>query len=129
MDGIDITRYNIYTPPHHSVKFSRKKQIQSNYDEFMRLLKKNNIKIEDYICEYIIKDNIFKLCENDFPYDVNGYKHYLLWISPNIKLDIPLHLIEYYIDYKFNNYICFENHIRNKSVLGIRHFHIFVPTK
>jgi len=129
MSSIDITQYSIHKPPPSHIKFTRKQRIQSDYEKFMKILKDKNILIEDYISKYIIKDNIFKLCQNDFPYDIPGYKHYLLWISPKIKIHISNIIIKYYIDYKFNNYIYFENHIKNKSVLGIRHFHIFVPIK
>lgn len=129
MPSIDITQYNIHKPPSSFVKFTRKKHIQDDYDKFMSLLKKYNILIEDYIKQEIIKDNLYKLCLNDFPYDIPNYTHYLLWISPDIKIKIPYYIINYYLNSKFSNYICFENHIKNKSVLGIRHFHIFVPTK
>ena len=66
-----------------------------------------------------------KFCKNDFSYDIKNYKHYVLWINPNIKIQI--NIINYYICSKINTkkYIIFENYNSNKSVMDIKHYHIF----
>ena len=65
--------------------------------------------------------------KNDFPYNV-PYKHYLLWINPKIHFKVTNNFIMGYIENHFQSkeFICFENLTSNKSILEIRHFHIFL---
>lgn len=127
MEVIDITKFNIHNPPYPWIKFPRKKKVQNNYNKFLSYLDKNNIDINEYISKNIIGDNIIKFCKNDFPYNIKNYRHYVLWINPNIKIQIPINIINYYIYSKINTnkYIIFENYGSNKSVMNIKHYHVF----
>nr|QFG74447.1 MAG: hypothetical protein [Megaviridae environmental sample] len=131
MSSNNIKRYNINNPPPPYVKFNRLKCVQEKYEDFMKSLANKNISIKEHINKTIIKDNIFVICKNDFPYNIQNYKHLLLWISPKIKIKVPNYIINMYIynclGLQPNKYICFENHPSNKSILNITHYHIFVP--
>ena len=115
-----------YIPYKNPIKFFRLTHIQKKYDEHNMNLNKNNISIYEHIMNNIIKDNMMIIVKNNFPYYIPGFKHYLIWFNPVYKINYKE--VYEYIDLKMKNknYLYFENEDNNKSVLKIRHFHIFV---
>jgi len=77
----------------------------------------------------------FKLVPCDFPYNLEeGIDHWILWFNPAIKSsytheDVDSIIQNYMTNYKtlikYSQYIYFENDPINRSVLYIRHFHVF----
>lgn len=120
-----ILEFNILNPPPNDVKFTRKKEVEEKYLEFRK--DKSSDDIVKHIKDNIIKQKLFSIVKNDFPYNV-PYDHYLLWINPKINSNISCDFILKYVENYFQNkdFICFENIDCNKSILEIRHFHIFL---
>ena len=124
----------------------------SNYLKFKNDLKVNNIELKDYLLEKYLNDKPYNLVPNEFPYAVGeNMAHYVLWVHPryvNKLTDIEIiqiikqkmenphsqysssssttsHKPESLVELNFNEYMCFENDIRIKSVLDIPHYHVF----
>lgn len=133
----DLFQYHKQLP---TFNFSRDVNVQKKYNDFKKLHGNN---IGNYLISHIFHSNFmkkhkpwFKLIPCDFPYTVaDGISHWILWIHPsfpNIKYnhDDFDKIIQYYLQYyrplnKYKKYIFFENAVVNRSVLAIRHLHIF----
>lgn len=115
-----------YKPKINNFKYKRSKKIEEKYLLHKQKLKEKNISIQEHILNTIIKDNLFKITKNRFPYDIDNIKHYLIWINPKYK--ISYETIYQYIKFKLGTsyFYYFENSSDLKSILGIRHFHIFI---
>jgi len=87
------------------------------------------------------KSKKYTIVKNNFPYITeSNIKHLLIWFNPNyynhdlnfnkedtlINSIIHEHNSNCCIEDKINNYIYFENYASNKSVLGVKHIHLFV---
>lgn len=120
-----VSEFNIHNPPPDSVKFGRTKDTENKYLEFRK--DKTIHDIIFHIKNNIIKKRWFCIVKNDFPYNV-PYEHYLLWINPKVNFKVTNDFIMGYIENHFQrkDIICFENLANNKSILEIRHFHIFM---
>jgi len=118
----DIT----FKPSINRMPYTRSIEMQKKYLEHRKQIKDKNICVRDHILNNIIKDNLFKITINKFPYDIDNIEHYLIWINPNYKICYET-LYEYIILYfKTNKFYYFENSSDLKSILDIRHFHIFI---
>ena len=49
----------IYMPKINRIDYHRKPHIEKEYQNHLRKLKNKNIKIDDYILETVLKDNLF----------------------------------------------------------------------
>ena len=124
---------NIDFKKSESIKLIRKKEVQNKYNKLKEKYKKENIDINDVIKKDVFKKNnsdekfAFEPCK--FPYFLeNGISHYILWCNPqyNWKKTLPL-IFKNEIKKKLGNieFGWFENEVKDRSVLGIKHFHIF----
>lgn len=116
-------------PP--TVQLPREDSVVERYKENMSIIKKTHTIPEYLMIKYFSSGKKVVLTSNDYPYYTTpNIVHYLLWIHPSIHINsgsiselisdnIPLSL-----DYK--EYIYFENHGNNKSILDIRHYHVFI---
>lgn len=106
----------------------RTELVLKKYNEFKTNLE---LKIEDYILEKYLKDKMFSIDLNAFPYNVNdGMSHYVLWINPIFEKKITnKKIIEIIInkmkELNCNEFFCFENNKLAKSVDGILHYQVF----
>jgi len=112
---------------------------QLAYKSHMNDLSKQGIDVNDYIKDKFFKDDNVKdvFIENQFPYSFDDKTlHYLLWINPlysdeydpgSIQPESVNNGINEIInndDNGVNAFILFENIPSERTVLGIRHFHI-----
>ena len=115
-------------PINRKICFTRTKKIQKKYEKHKKFLKDNNLTTKEYICKNIIKDNLFVITKNNFPYYNKNIDHYLLWINPKYQHIISDETIYEYLTFKFDGdyFTYFENIEEIKSVFDVRHLHIFI---
>ena len=117
---------NDYTPTINYIKYKRLPEIELEYQNHLKYLQGNNITIKDYIMNTVIKNNNMIIVKNNFPYNIVGFKHYLLWIHIEYKPS-DLELYNYIKDYVGeSDFYYFENSSQCKTVLCVRHLHIFI---
>lgn len=124
-----------YNPP--TINLLRQKTVQDNYNNHKININVKNINIEDYIINKYFKDpnSKYYFTLNTFPYNLeDNIKHYIIWLNPiyyndkqinfnNIK---HIDFIKSIINVPYDDFIFFENNIQHRSVLGIRHIHVFI---
>ena len=109
----------------------RTESCYANYLKFKNHLKENNIKLKDYLLDKYLNNKSYNLVPNEYPYNVDkNMAHYVLWIHPEYvnkltDLEIIQIIKEKNEELNFNEYMCFENDIRVKSVLDILHYQVF----
>jgi hypothetical protein len=113
---------------------TRTKEVLERYNIFKKELVESNITINDYVLHKYLKSKQYSLDLNTFPYNIpNNMKHYVLWIHPNYKKLLTNKKLSDILTTNmqklgYNEYICFENHIACKTVLGILHYQVFFHT-
>lgn len=111
-------------------KLNRTEFQMNRYKIHKFLLKKQNIKIKDFIIKKYLNNISFSLTSNDFPYNIsNTILHLLFWINDKSLIKDISFLIkeEIFIKYKINYpFIYFENPNNLKSIPEIKHYHIFI---
>ena len=120
-----LSKYGPNNPP--TVKLYRTDEMENKYMEHLSELKKNNIQTHDYIMKTAFPNREpYSLLPNTFPYDLQkGILHWLLWVSPNV--DLELDTIKRIIYDKFgSNCVFFRNISTNQSIKSISHYHIFI---
>lgn len=119
----------IYKPKINRINYVRKPEIEKKYQDHLLKLKNENISIDDYIMETVLKDNFFVITKNPFPYDIDYIEHYLVWVNTSIRYSYES-VYNYIKNYFYNKeFYYFENDEKNKSILRVKHFHIFVFNK
>ena len=115
-------------PINSKIFFTRTKKIQEKYEKHKKFLKDNNLTTKEFICKKIIKDNLFIITKNKFPYYIPDIDHYLLWINPKYQNIISDRTIYTYLSIKFDwcYFTYFENVEEIKSIYDVRHLHIFI---
>ena len=118
----------------------RNEEIDIAYKKHQKCLKDNNISIENHIMSKYFKDNTIKeyFTLNAYPYYLeNNIYHYVIWLNPNYYKNnednsfnniVYKPFIKMIISKKYpkNEFIYYENEIKNRSVMGIRHIHVFI---
>ena len=127
----DIKNIELKKP--ESIKFIRRKEVQKKYNKLKDKYKKEKIDINDVIKKDVFKNGslnekfVFEPCK--FPYFVeDGISHYILWCNPLFDWKRTLTIVfKNEIKKKLGNieFGWFENEIKDRSVLGVKHFHIF----
>ena len=109
----------------------RTKETIEKYKIFKLKLNESNISIEDHIKNKYIGDKLYSFDLNAFPYNVDeNMVHYVLWINPFYRNKITDKLlcellVNKMIELGYDEYFCFENHIKAKSVSDILHYQVF----
>jgi len=109
----------------------RSTKIIELYNKHKIFLKKNNINSNGYIINKYLSDCKYSIQRNAYPYNItNNMEHYVLWVHPNyikkIKdTEVCSIITNKMKEIKFDEYFCFENHIKAKSILGVPHFQVF----
>ena len=109
----------------------RTDQIIEKYNKHKKILKKNNIDQNEYIIDKYLSNKKYSINQNAYPYNIDkNMDHYVLWIHPNYINKINDWEVCNIITNKmkeldFNEYFCFENHLKAKSILGVPHYQIF----
>ena len=104
-----------------------KKEYQNHLDRLARL----GLTPEQYILAkyFVKKDNRqHTIVKNEYPYILPiGARHYLLWTIIDMDIHDATKLAFKYFDrLNYKVQIIFENDTKNKSVKGLKHFHIIV---
>ena len=121
----DLQKYNYTNPP--LVQLSRKKEVEQNYISHKEKLKRDTINIHDYIKKNIIGDRKYVFTQNQFPYNLeSNIQHDLLWINPELDLDIESIYKLISNEYKSKKIVFFKNVSALQSIKSIIHYHIFV---
>ena len=118
-----------FKPKINRISYFRKPEIETKYQNHLKNLKSQSITIDDYILKNVLKDNLFVITKNIFPYDIDYCEHYLIWINTNFNFSYEA--IYNYIKIHFfdKDFFYFENDEKNKSILFVKHYHIFVFNK
>jgi hypothetical protein len=110
----------------------RTKECYARYIDFKNNLAKNNYKLTNYLIDKYLNNRNYNFVPNEFPYNVpNNMAHYVLWINPNYvdkltNIEIVNIINEQMVILGYQEYICFENDIKTKSVLDILHYQVFL---
>jgi hypothetical protein len=109
----------------------RTNEILEKYNKHKKYLKSNNINQSQYIINKYLNDKKYFINENAYPYNIGqNMAHYVLWIHPNYitkisDLEVCNIITNKMIELGYNEYFCFENHIKAKSILGVLHYQVF----
>ncbi len=109
----------------------RTDEILEKYNKHKKYLKSNNINQNQYIINKYLADKKYAINENAYPYNIDqNMAHYVLWIHPNYITKISDSevcniITNKMIELSYNEYFCFENHIKAKSILGVLHYQVF----
>ena len=125
----DIVKRFHMNPP--TVQLPREESVINRYRENISIIKMTYT-IPEYLMEKLFSTgNKIVLAVNDYPYfTTSNVLHYLLWIHPNMHIEdsnineLICTKIPSSLDYQ--EFIYFENLGNNKSILDIRHFHVFI---
>jgi hypothetical protein len=102
-------------------KISRTKQIQSLY---MSNATENKRTMN--IIKSILTFRNYYLTPNDYPYDLApGIKHYIIWFNA-CTMENAVKIASICLNTCSSNIIVFVNDDKNKSILDIEHYHIFI---
>ena len=109
---------------HDQYELGRNNHMTKLYENY-----KKGINLNDKIRNQVLKNKLFLLNKNLFPYDVEpGIEHFVLWYQPYLQLDnrtVHKILNFYKQKYGFQDYIFFENEPDKKSVTQIPHIQVF----
>lgn len=148
-DSIKWETLKLYhrNPPNN--KLYRSAELTKTYNEYVKNITNEFGSISNHIMNkyFLVDGNVnnnlkYIIAENTFPYHVEDkIYHYVIWFNPkyygsDIKLNESDEMIKEIIsEYNSNtdteivDYIYFENSSSNKSVLGVKHIHIFTQKK
>jgi len=105
--------------------------IIDKYKKHKEYIKKNNINQNQYIINKYLSDKKYSINKNEYAYNIDkNMAHYVLWIHPNYinkinDLEVCNIITNKMKELGFNEYFCFENHIKAKSILGVLHYQVF----
>jgi len=128
MEWDDLQKYNRVMLVKHI--FTRTPYIQYLYEINIK-----NVNQYEYICKNIIKDNLYVIVKNRFPYDLaDDIEHNIIWFNPKYyskwrrTIIYDNDYIENIIHRKFSNkpYIYFMNSNQSQSIKNISHIHLFI---
>lgn len=117
---------NLDTSEPVNITLNRLPEIQRKYEIHKKEI---NMDINDYLKKLLFNNSYdtYLLNMNSFPYNCEpNIKHMLLWINPKYNPSNEEIINHIETLFKSKNIIYFENIEKNKSVIGIRHFHIFI---
>ena len=128
----NVKKYHL-DPPEPKV-FNRLSHIEDDYQHYQKLIKENNVSINDVVLSNVfgsLDDTVkWTIIPNEFPYYLGeNIDHLLLWIHPTCSFNTKQ--IETIINNELNEteyveWIFFQNKKNNRSVDGIEHYHIMV---
>jgi len=124
-------------PP--TITLPRQHNVIKAYQNHIDELDKDKIDINDLIYKQLFSKNNKKYCMqlNKYPYWCSGLIHYVIWFNPNYNNLIPQDLNKIdpeYVDkiiktkFNYNDYVYYENVASNKSILGVKHLHVYIKT-
>jgi len=103
--------------------FSRSKEVASKYDEHKSALQQNKITMEDVILRKMKGADITWI-RNDFPYDVAGTRHYVVWSTMPLT-DEKIREVAL-LRVGGREFIQFVNPDERRSVKKLWHAHVLV---
>ncbi len=105
--------------------------IIEKYENHKKFLKNKNINLDNYIINKYLSDKCYYITKNEYPYNItDDMLHYVLWIHPNYinkinDKEVSKIIINKMNELDYDEYFCFENHIKAKSILGVPHYQVF----
>lgn len=103
--------------------FARKKDDQVKYDEYRNALERNGIGVKDVILRKM-KNHSIAWMKNDFPYDVRGATHYLLWSLEPLPDEKIREIAARHAHGR--DFVTFVNPDHLKTVPDLWHAHVFI---
>ena len=113
------------------IEFIREEGIQKIYDDAREDCKLRGLDYEDLVHKDVFGDlgTSFMFMPCKYPYLLEeGVNHYVLWLNPIYDWGEDIDLIVSGIIEQIMGDVEFgwlENRVEDRSILGIRHFHIF----
>jgi hypothetical protein len=101
----------------------RSPDVLRQYNEYRQNLATNGINIRDVILNKMRKRPV-KWMKNDYPYNVEGTKHYLIWSMTPLENDLIRDFADKYTGGR--EYLTFVNPEHLKSIPDIWHAHVLV---
>ncbi|AGE52538.1 protein of unknown function (DUF3605) [Paramecium bursaria Chlorella virus CvsA1] len=101
----------------------RSPNVLMQYNEYRQNLASNGINIRDVILKKMRKRPV-KWMKNDYPYNVEGTKHYLIWSMTPLENDLIRDFADKYTGGR--EYLTFVNPEHLKSIPDIWHAHVLV---
>ena len=100
-------------------QMKRNKEIEEKYQTYMK-----TFNFEDFKKNLFIKTHDWKLCFNEFPYDISEeLDHLILWFNtPEMNIKLAEKIIKTYFP---DNVIWFANSPEIMSIKQLFHVHIF----
>ncbi|APC25687.1 hypothetical protein BST79_gp174 [Only Syngen Nebraska virus 5] len=103
--------------------FRRSPDVLRQYNEYRQNLDDNGINIRDVILNKMRKRPV-KWLRNDYPYNVEDTRHYLIWSMTPLDNDLVRDFADKYTGGR--EYLTFVNPIHLKSIPDIWHAHVLV---
>ncbi|AGE48483.1 protein of unknown function (DUF3605) [Paramecium bursaria Chlorella virus AN69C] len=101
----------------------RSPDVLRQYNEYRQNLASNGINIRDVILKKMRK-RLVKWMKNDYPYNVEGTKHYLIWSMTPLENYFIRDFADKYTGGR--EYLTFVNPEHLKSIPDIWHVHVLV---
>jgi len=103
--------------------FRRSPEVLRQYNEYRQNLDDNGINIRDVILNKMRKRPV-KWLRNDYPYNVEDTRHYLIWSMTPMENDLIRDFADKYTGGR--DYLTFVNPEYLKSIPDIWHAHVLV---
>jgi tRNA U38,U39,U40 pseudouridine synthase TruA len=103
--------------------FTRKPDILKKYHEYLNAMQRNGISVADIIIKKMGNHPIAWM-RNEYPYDVEGTTHYLIWSTEPLSSDKINEIAAKHAGSR--EFIQFVNPENLKSVKEVWHAHVFI---
>jgi hypothetical protein len=103
--------------------FGRNSDVLEKYDEYKKVLAGNGININDVIRNKMNGASA-KWMRNEFPYDVKGTEHYLVWSTKPLVINVVQNIARKRVGGR--EILCFVNPDNLQSVKDVWHAHVLV---
>jgi len=108
----------------------RKPKLHSGYLIHIKKIIEKYGNIHSYIKEKIIKNRKIHLTLNKYPYDIeNNVSHWIIWDLKNLTLNKYKKLVYKIFNPKYFDFIFRINKEIDRSILEIKHCHLFIKYK
>lgn len=102
---------------------SRKRYVEEEYKKYKKNLAMNGITASDVIIKNMKKASV-KWTRNDFPYDVENTRHYLVWSTAPLEMQQIDEITRKRVNGR--EYLRFVNPVNLRSVKDLWHAHVLV---
>jgi hypothetical protein len=105
--------------------FTRKKDVLEKYNQYCDALHRNGVTVSDVITKKM-KGRPIAWMRNEYPYDVGGTRHYLIWSTYQLSKERIEEIATRHAQGR--SFICFVNPSYLQSVKDVWHAHVIIES-